>query len=104
MSLFKIIFILMLFASLQCCAQLHQHQHQKNNNMNYQLITNTVAQAAIKAWQEADVSKWKSLFIVGAKLYDDGSPRDFQDFSTQAIGHEYFLSFDKIENQGTTMY
>jgi len=102
MSFCKIIFILMLFSSLQ--ARAHVHRHQKNNNMNYQPITNTVAQAAIKAWQDADVSKWRSLFTASAQLYDDGSPRDFHDFSINAIGYEYFLSFDKIENQGTTIY
>ncbi|MET3982078.1 hypothetical protein ABIB62_004693 [Mucilaginibacter sp. UYP25] len=103
MPLFKISFTLMLFANLQGFAR--PHQQQKNNNINYQPIENTIARAAIKALQESDVSKWKSLFIVGAKLYDDdGSPRDFQDFSTKAIGHEYFLSLDKIENQGTTVY
>lgn len=102
MSFWKIIFILMLFSSVQVRAQVRRHQ--KINNLNYQPITNTSARAAIKAWQEADASKWRSLFIVGATLYDDGNPRDFQDFSTQAIGHEYFLSFDKVENQGTTVY
>jgi len=101
-SLYKILFTLLLFLSLEACGQTRQHL--KNKNMNYQLITNGVTQAAIKAWQDANVSKWMSLFTAGAQLYDDGSPRDFNDFSAHAMGHEYFLSFDKIEDQGTTVY
>jgi hypothetical protein len=98
-----IVFLLLItILSTRACGQTHQHQ--KNNKMNYQLITNGVAQGAIKAWQEADRSKWLSYFSDGALLYDDGDLRDFLDFSTHAIGDEYFVSFDKIEDGGTTLF
>lgn len=98
----KIISPLLLTFNLEAFGQTSQHA--PKNNMNYQLITNNVARSAIKAWQDADVTKWLSLFTPGAQLYDDGSPRDFQDFSTHAMGEEYFLSFDKIKDQGNTVY
>jgi len=71
--------------------------------MDYNSITNAVAREAIRSWQQGDAKKWKSHFAKDAKLYDDGNPRDLVDFSTNVIGTEYFLSFDKIVN-GTDIY
>lgn len=97
----KIILLTLIVLNIKAFGQMHQHH--RNEKINYQLITNDVVKAAIKAWQNADRSKWLSFFSDGALLYDDGALRNFQDFSSQAIGEEYFLSFDKIEDQGTTL-
>jgi hypothetical protein len=77
---------------------------QKESTMNTQQISNPTAKAAFEAWQKGDSAAWLALFSSDAKLLDDGSPRNFQKFSTQTIGKEKFTSIDRVENNGTAIY
>ena len=72
--------------------------------MDTSKLSNATIKAAIDAWQKGDSKLWLSFFSVDVKLFDDGSPRDFKSFSTQAIGHELFTSIDKVENNGLDVY
>ncbi|HEY9048958.1 MAG TPA: hypothetical protein VIN08_23825 [Ohtaekwangia sp.] len=72
--------------------------------MNTDKLTNPIVKAAIDALQKGDKKTWLSLFTTDARLYDDGSPRDFKKFSSEALGHERFTSIDKIENNGLDVY
>ena len=72
--------------------------------MDTKMITNPVAKAAIDAWQEGNSAKWLALFNENPKLLDDGNPRDFKKFSTEAIGTEYFTSIDRVEDNGLSVY
>lgn len=72
--------------------------------MDFNKINNPVAKAAITSWQNADRAKWLSFFTNDAQLFDDGQPRDFKKFSSEAIGHERFTSIDKVEEHGTAVY
>ena len=67
-------------------------------------LTNKTVRSAIEAWQQGDSKLWLSYFTSNAKLLDDGNPRDFHKFSTEAIGHERFTSFDKVEDSGLSVY
>ncbi len=44
------------------------------------------------------------FFTADAKLFDDGNVRNLKKFSTEAIGHERFLSIDKVEDNGLSIY
>ena len=68
--------------------------------MNTEKLTNQTVKAAFDAWQNGDSKLFLSFFTIDAKLYDDGSPRDFQRFVKDACGHEKFTSIDKVENDG----
>lgn len=68
-----------------------------------QLINPTV-RSAFEAWQKGDSKGWLAHFTSSPHLLDDGNPRDFKEFSTQAIGHERFTSIDKVENNGLDIY
>ena len=72
--------------------------------MDTNLINNSVAQSAFKAWQSGDINLWLSHFATNVKLLDDGRNRDFLKFSSEAIGHERFLSIDKVEENGTAVF
>lgn len=72
--------------------------------MDLDKITNNIAKAALEAWQKGDTTTWLSFFTAGAKLFDDGNPRDFEHFTNEAIGHERFTSIDKVENDGKDIY
>lgn len=52
--------------------------------------------------QAADRQKWLSAFTTEAELYDDGNKMDFKTFFD--IGHERFISIDKVENNGLDVY
>lgn len=67
-------------------------------------LTNKTVKNAFNAWQDGDQKRWLSFFTDDAQLFDDGNPRDFQSFSTEAIGHERFTSIDKVENDGTHIF
>ncbi|HWV30994.1 MAG TPA: nuclear transport factor 2 family protein [Dyadobacter sp.] len=60
--------------------------------------------AAFDAWQAGDAKTWLSYFAPDAKLYDDGRPRDFRSFVTQACGHERFTSIDEVKDNGLSVY
>ncbi|QNI38477.1 hypothetical protein H7846_06955 [Edaphobacter sp. 4G125] len=63
------------------------------------LIIPTI-KAAVEAFQSADRGAWKRLFTSKADLYEDGSPSDLERFTREALGHDYFLSIDRVANNG----
>lgn len=77
-----------------------RNKRNKDMAVSIEKISHTTTRALIDALQRGDVAKWKSLFSPGAKLFDDGNPRDLGKFTTDALGHERFTSIDKIENNG----
>lgn len=106
----KVIFA-MLFSStfLTACAKPNTpaastSTTEKVSMMNTQQISNPTAKAAFEAWQNGDSAAWLILFSNDATLFDDGSPRNFHQFSTQTIGKEKFTSIDRVENDGTAIY
>ena len=99
------IIILMLAGGLSSCGLFFQkHSHHKVTEMDTNKISNKIVKAAIEAWQQGNSELWLPLFTVDAKLLDDGNIRNFKKFSTKAIGHEYFTSFDKVEDNGLSIY
>lgn len=72
--------------------------------MDTNKITNNIAKSAIEAWQQGNSDLWLSFFTEDAKLLDDGRIRNFKTFSTEAIGHERFMSIDKVEDNGKSIY
>ena len=68
--------------------------------MDTNKLTNETVKAAFEAWQDGDSKTFVSYFTSDAKLYDDGSPRNFQNFVKEACGHERFTSIEKVENEG----
>lgn len=93
---------------LSCCLAACGQQRAVNNNtmkaINTSLLTNNTVKAAVEAWQQGDSSRWLSFFTGDVQLLDDGHPRDFHRFSTEAIGHERFTSIDKVEDNGLSVY
>jgi hypothetical protein len=67
-------------------------------------LTNHVVKGAFDAWQKGDAQLWLSYFTPDAQLLDDGHPRSFQEFSTEAIGHERFTSIDIVQDHGLSIY
>lgn len=63
-------------------------------------LKNTTVKAAIDAFQRGDRTAWSALFEDEAKLFDDGSPRSFQEFTADALGHERFTSFERVSADG----
>ena len=72
--------------------------------MDTHKIVQPLVRSAIEAWQQADKKKWLSFFTADPKLLDDGRPRDFGEFSSEAIGHERFTVIDKTEDDGYSVY
>jgi hypothetical protein len=103
MKLYKIAIPLLLAFSLSACGQ-KNHNHPNTTTMTYDAITNPIAKAAIEAWQKGDAVLWQSFFTADAKLLDDGNTRNLKKFSTETIGHERFLSIDKVEDNGLSVY
>jgi len=68
--------------------------------MNTDKLTNETVKAAFDAWQKGDSTAFLSHFTSDAKLFDDGNPRNFQNFIKEACGHERFTSIEKVENEG----
>ena len=68
--------------------------------MDTSRLTDITVKAALDAWQKGDSKLWLTFFTTDAKLYDDGSPRNFLDFVKDACGHEKFTSIDEVENDG----
>src|ERR1044072_4057696 len=63
-------------------------------------LTNPTVKAAIEALQDGDKKAWRALFEPDAQLFDDDSPRSFDRFSDEALGHERFTSIDQVDNHG----
>jgi hypothetical protein len=66
-------------------------------------LTNPTVKAAIEALQKGDRLAWSALFEPDATLYDDGSPRNLQEFTREALGHERFTSLDRVTNDGLNL-
>jgi len=96
---------ILLACSLTACGQFYKdHKHQSLTVMDTNKLKNNLVKAAFEAWQKGDSKQWLSFFTNDAALYDDGDIRDFIKFSTQAIGHERFISIDKVEDNGTSIF
>jgi hypothetical protein len=68
-----------------------------------QQLKEPTVKAAIVALQNGDVKGWNRLFEPDATLLDDGQPRDLKRFSSEALGHERFLSIDKVSSDGISI-
>lgn len=104
MNIFKKTLPILLLCSLMACGQIGNHKHKTVPQMEYEKISIQKVKSAIQAWQNGDPVLWFSFFTTDAKLFDDGHPRDFKKFSSEAIGHERFVSIDKVENDGMSVY
>ncbi|WP_242696492.1 hypothetical protein [Longitalea luteola] len=72
--------------------------------MDTSKLSNPIVRSAFEAWQKGDSPLWLSHFTKDAQLLDDGRPRDFQKFSTRAIGTERFTSVDIVKDSGRSVY
>lgn len=81
-----------------------QHRHGQLPDADLNKISNVTVRSAVGAWQHGDSKLWLSYFTPDAQLFDDGHPRNFQEFSTRAIGNEVFVTIDKISIDGRTIY
>src|SRR5687767_15580163 len=70
--------------------------------MDTSKLSNPIVKAAFAAWQQGDSQLWLSYCTPDAQLLDDGHPRNFQKFSTEAIGHERFTSVDIVKDRKST--
>jgi len=61
-------------------------------------ITNPTVKAAVDALQSGNRQEWASLFEPDAELFDDGHPGSLESFTRDALGHERFVSIDRVEN------
>ena len=68
-----------------------------------QQLKQPTVKAAIVALQNGDVKGWNRLFEPDATLLDDGQPRDLKRFSSEVLGHERFLSIDKVSSDGLSI-
>lgn len=68
--------------------------------MTTDTLTNPTIKAAIEALQSGDTEAWLAQFAPDVELFDDGSPRSFDEFTRDALGHERFTSIDRVENDG----
>jgi len=69
-------------------------------DMKTDTLTNPTVKAAIEALQTGDKEAWLAQFAPDVELFDDGSPRSFDEFTRDALGHERFTSIDRVENDG----
>jgi hypothetical protein len=99
-----ITFILIAGSLAAECRNEGNNNYQKNTIMDTSKLTNPIVKVAFQAWQQGDAKRWLSCFTNDAQLFDDGHPRNFNNFSTEAIGHEQFTSIDKIEDNGLSVY
>jgi len=67
-------------------------------------LSNPKVKAAISALQNGDGNKWFPLFSEQVALYDDGNQLQFKNFFKKALGHERFISIDRVEDNGLTVY
>ncbi|WP_260262724.1 hypothetical protein [Elizabethkingia occulta] len=71
--------------------------------MNLSIITNAEVKKAIEALQSGD-QNWYLYFTDNPEMTDDGHKVDFKSFFEKALGHEKFLSIDRVEDDGKTLY
>ncbi|WPU98538.1 hypothetical protein SNE26_21165 [Mucilaginibacter sp. cycad4] len=77
---------------------------QNVNAMNTEKLSNPVVKQAIDALQNGDRQAWFALFTNDAQLFDDGNKMNFKSFFEKALGHERFISIDKVEQNGLHVY
>lgn len=84
------------------CAKAQQpnEQNTSTRTMDLSKITDPVVRAAMEAWQAGDKKTFLSHFTTGAKMTDDGNPRDFAKFVQEACGTEKFLELDTVKDGG----
>jgi hypothetical protein len=63
-------------------------------------LTQPTVRAAIEALQSGDKEAWAALFSASATLFDDGELRSLVQFTQDALGHERFMSIDRVEDHG----
>lgn len=76
---------------------------QKNKTMDTSKLINETVRKAFEALQSGDKS-WYSFFTENPVMTDDGNKVDFKNFFAKALGHEKFLTIDKVENDGKDIY
>lgn len=67
-------------------------------------LSNPKIKLAITALQKGDDKAWFALFAENVVLYDDGNQMQFNNFFKKALGHERFVTIDKVENNGLDVY
>lgn len=109
MKTFLSLFLLIAGLSLAACAQSNSNNkvsnqtNTKSTTMDLSKISNEKVQMAIAALQDGD-QKWYSFFTEKPVMTDDGNTIDFKSFFDKALGHEQFLTIDKVENDGMDVY
>lgn len=105
----KALFIFSMCLSLTGCAQkqkpesITKQQYPKTHMMNLSIITNAEVGKAIEALQSGD-QNWYLYFTDNPEMTDDGHKVDFKSFFEKALGNEKFLSIDRVEDDGKTLY
>jgi len=99
----RIFIILVLLLTITACGQ-NANGKQNIQQMDTSKLTNETVKGAIEALQEKDKEKWLTYFTADAKMTDDGNPRDFQSFSKNAVGDEWFTELHRVENNGKDIF
>ncbi|KUY29623.1 hypothetical protein ATB96_02865 [Elizabethkingia ursingii] len=105
----KALFIFSMCLSLTGCAQkqkpesITKQQYPKTHMMNLSIITNAEVRKAIEALQSGD-QNWYLYFTDNPEMTDDGHKVDFKSFFEKALENEKFLSIDRVEDDGKTLY
>lgn len=73
--------------------------------MDFSKLTNPTVNSAIEALQTNDLEAWYSHFTNDTVFTDDGRALDLKSFFNDAFDKkEKFLSIDKVENDGKSIY
>jgi len=99
----NLLFITTLFLTITACGQ-KTNGLKNTQQMDTSKLKNETVKGAIDALQDKDSEKWLTYFTEDAKMTDDGKPRDFQSFSKDAVGNEWFTEIQRIENDGKDIY
>lgn len=67
-------------------------------------LSNPKVKAAITALQNGDIKSWFTLFSENVAFSDDGNQMQFNNFFKKALGHERFITIDKVEDNGLSVY
>ncbi|MDQ1090236.1 hypothetical protein [Siphonobacter sp. SORGH_AS_1065] len=108
------LFIILTTSSFAACGQSKQViPTQKSEVQNLQIInkmdtnklTNETVKKAFDALQSGDKLTFYSFFTKDPIFTDDGRTLNFKSFFDNAFNHkEKFLSIDKVENEGKSIY
>lgn len=98
-----LLFVTTLFLTIIACGQ-KTNGLKNTQQMDTSKLKNETVKGAIDALQDKDSEKWLTYFTEDAKMTDDGKPRDFQSFSKDAVGNEWFTEIQRIENDGKDIY